>query len=55
VTSKARADWVSSIAAAAKKNGVTATPTMFINGDLIDIQNLTPEALRTMITTASQK
>jgi hypothetical protein len=28
---------------------------MFINGELIDIQNLTPEALRTMITTASQK
>jgi protein-disulfide isomerase len=55
VTSKARADWVSSIAAAAEKNGVTATPTMFINGDLIDIQNLTPEALRKMITTASQK
>ena len=55
MTSKARAGWVSSIAAAAEKNGVTATPTMFLNGDLIDIQNLTPEALQTMITTATQK
>lgn len=55
VTSKTHAGWVSSIAAAAEKNGVTGTPTMFINGELIDIQSLTPEALRTMITSAAQK
>ena len=55
VTSKAHAGWVSSITAAAEKNGVSATPTMFINGKLVDIQSLTPEALRTMITSAAQK
>ena len=55
VTSKAHAGWVSSIAAAAEKNGVTATPTMFIDGELVDIKSLTPEALRTMITSAAQK
>ncbi len=55
VTSKAHAGWVSSIAVAAQKNGVTATPTMVINGEPVDIQNLTPEALRTMITSATQK
>jgi protein-disulfide isomerase len=55
VTSKAHAGWVSSITAAAQQNGVTATPTMFIDGEPVDIQNLTPEALRTMITSATQK
>jgi protein-disulfide isomerase len=55
VTSKAHAGWVSSITAAAQQNGVTATPTMFINGEPVDIQNLTPDALRTMITSATQK
>jgi protein-disulfide isomerase len=55
VTSKAHAGWVSSITAAAQQNGVTATPTMFINGEPVDIQNLTPDALRAMITSATQK
>lgn len=55
VTSTAHAGWVSSITAAAQQNGVTATPTMFINGEPVDIQNLTPEALQTMITSAAQK
>jgi protein-disulfide isomerase len=55
VTSRAHAGWVSSITAAAQQNGVTATPTMFINGEPVDIQNLTPEALQTMITSAAQK
>jgi protein-disulfide isomerase len=55
VTSRAHAGWVSSITAAAQQNGVTATPTMFINGEPVDIQNLTPQALRTMITSAAQQ
>lgn len=55
VTSKAHADWVSSIGAAAEQNGVSATPTMFINGQPVDIAKLTPEALQTMITSAAQK
>ena len=55
VTSNAHAGWLSSIDVAAEKNGVTATPTMFINGERVDLQNLTPEALQTMITSAAQK
>ena len=55
VTSKAHADWVSSIGAAAEQNGVSATPSMFINGQPVDITKLTPEALQTMITSAAQK
>ena len=46
VTSKAHADWVSSINAAADKNGVAQTPTMLINGKSVDIANLTPDALK---------
>ena len=55
VTSDAHAGWLSSIGVAAEKNGVTATPTMFINGERVDLKNLTPEALQTMITSAAQK
>jgi protein-disulfide isomerase len=55
VTSKAHADWVSSINAAAEKNGVAQTPTMMINGQSVDIANLTPDALKTMITNATQR
>jgi protein-disulfide isomerase len=55
VTSKAHADWVSSIGAVAERNGVTVTPTMLINGQPVDLTKLTPEALQTMITSAAQK
>ena len=55
VTSKAHADWVSSINAAAEKNGVAQTPTMLINGKSLDIANLTPDALKAMITNATQR
>jgi protein-disulfide isomerase len=55
VKRKAHADWVSSINAAADKNGVTQTPTMLINGKSVDIANLTPEALKAMITSASHR
>ena len=55
VTSKAHADWVSSINATAEKNGVAQTPTMLINGKSVDIANLTPDALKTMITNATQR
>jgi protein-disulfide isomerase len=55
VTSKAHADWVSSIDAAAEKNGVAQTPTMLINGKSVDIANLTPDALKAMITNATQR
>jgi protein-disulfide isomerase len=55
VTSKAHTVWVSSIDAAAEKNGVAQTPTMLINGKSVDIANLTPDALKTMITNAAQR
>jgi protein-disulfide isomerase len=55
VKRKAHADWVSSINAAADKNGVTQTPTMLINGKSVDIANLTPETLEAMITSASHR
>jgi protein-disulfide isomerase len=55
VTSKTHADWVSSINAAAEKNGVAQTPTMLIDGKSVDIANLTPDALKAMITNATQR
>src|SRR5215217_8745305 len=48
VTRKAHADWLSSINAAADKNGVVQTPTMLINGKPVDAATLTPEALKAM-------
>jgi protein-disulfide isomerase len=55
VTGRADADWVSSIDAVAEREGVAQTPTMLINGKSVDIANLTPDALKAMITNASQK
>ena len=55
MTTNAHADWVSSINAAADKNGVVQTPTLLINGKTVDIANLTPDALEAMITSASQR
>jgi protein-disulfide isomerase len=55
VTGTAHSDWVSSINAAADKNGVAQTPTMLINGKSVDIATLTPDALKAMITNASQR
>jgi protein-disulfide isomerase len=55
VTSKAHGDWVSSINTVAEKNGVAQTPTMLINGKSVDIENLTPDTLKAMITNATQR
>jgi protein-disulfide isomerase len=55
VMRRARADWVTSINAAADTNGVAQTPTMLINGDQVDITTLTPEALQALISEAAQK
>jgi protein-disulfide isomerase len=55
VKTNAHADWVSSINAAADKNGVVQTPTLLINEKTVDIANLTPEALKAMITSAGQR
>jgi protein-disulfide isomerase len=55
VSRRAHADWVSSINAAADANGVEQTPTMLINGKEVDLETLTPEALKAMITDVAQK
>jgi protein-disulfide isomerase len=55
VTTKAHSGWVDSINAAAQANGVTSTPTMFINGAPVDVGTLTPESLKGMIDEAASK
>ena len=53
VSSKQHAGWVESINAAADKNGVNQTPTMFLNGNPVDLEKLTPESLKAMIEQAA--
>jgi protein-disulfide isomerase len=53
VSSKQHAGWVESINAAADKNGVQGTPTMFLNGNPVDLQTLTPDSLKAMIDQAA--
>jgi protein-disulfide isomerase len=55
VMRRARADWVTSVNAAADTNGVDQTPTMLINGNNVDIATLTAESLQTMISNAAEK
>jgi protein-disulfide isomerase len=52
VTSRAQAGWVDSVNAAASTNGVTATPTMFLNGQPVPIDGLTPATLQSDIDAA---
>jgi protein-disulfide isomerase len=49
VTSQAHAGWVDSINAAAAQQGVTGTPTLFVNGTRTDVTKLTPDGLAAMI------
>ena len=53
VTSRAHADWVTSINATADASGVSRTPTLFFDGARLDLANLTPEALQTKIDEAA--
>ena len=55
VTTRAHQPWVDSINAAAEQAGVTATPTMILDGAPVDIATLTPETLKTMINQAAAK
>jgi protein-disulfide isomerase len=41
--------------AAADQNGVQQTPTMLINGKNVEIESLTPDSLKAMISNAAQK
>jgi protein-disulfide isomerase len=49
VTTRAHADWVDSINAAAAQQGVTGTPTLFVDGARTDVAKLTPDGLAAMI------
>ena len=53
VSTKQHAGWVESINAAADKNGVQGTPTMFFNGNPVDLAKLTPDSLTGMIDQAA--
>ena len=49
VRTGATAGWVSAINAAAERNGVTGTPTMFLDGEPVEVSGLTPESLQALI------
>ncbi len=53
VTGRAHADWVASINTVADAQGVTGTPTLFVNDQPVDVSKLTPETLTTMIADAA--
>jgi protein-disulfide isomerase len=55
VTTRAHASWVSSINATAEANGVSSTPTVFLNGAQLDLASLTPQTLQTMIDEAAAR
>jgi protein-disulfide isomerase len=49
VATDAKAGWLAAINTAADRNGVTQTPTMFLDGAPVDPGSLTPESLQSMI------
>lgn len=49
VTGRAHAGWVESINAAAGERGVTATPTLLVDGAPVDVAELTPAGLAAII------
>jgi protein-disulfide isomerase len=54
VRSRANAAWVDSINAAADRNGVTSTPTMFLDSAPVTIAGLTPDSLRARLADAAR-
>jgi protein-disulfide isomerase len=55
VRDAAHTSWVSSINAAAEASGVTGTPTMFIDGQPVDIAGLTPGRLAELLDQAARQ
>lgn len=49
VTGRTHAGWVDSINAAAGQRGVTATPTLLVDGAAVDVSKLTPDDLAAKI------
>jgi protein-disulfide isomerase len=54
VRTRANARWVDSINSAADRNGVTSTPTMFLDSQPVNIAKLTPESLQAQIADAAR-
>lgn len=55
VTGKKQMGWVESINATATANGVASTPTLFLNGNPVATNGLTPANLKTMIDEAASR
>ena len=49
VRDNSQAGWVDSIQGAAQQRGVTATPTVFVNGNKLGDDQLTPEGIRAAV------
>jgi protein-disulfide isomerase len=48
------ADWVANVAASQSEAGIVATPTVFIDGDQLAADQLTPEGLQAAVTAAAE-
>ena len=55
VTQRSHQDWVDSINDAAAAAGVTGTPTMFLDGDQVDLTTITPDGLTAQIAEAAKQ
>lgn len=55
VTGRAQQGWVDSINATARTNGVTGTPTAFLQGRPVDVGTLTRDSLTTLLDQAEQQ
>ena len=55
VTQRSHEDWVNSINDAASAAGVTGTPTMFLDGQQVDLTTVTPDGLKAQIAEAAQQ
>ena len=54
VTGRAHGGWVTSINAAAAASGVTATPTLLVAGQPVDVATLTPDRLDQLVDQAAR-
>ncbi len=54
-TQRSHEDWVNSINDAASAAGVTGTPTMFLDGQQVDLTTVTPDGLKAQIAEAAQQ
>lgn len=54
VTSRRHAGWVESINAVARAEGVTGTPALYLNDQLVHLADLTPDELRARVAEAAR-